>query len=271
LTERRLKLEQISLNSETKLEDLLKKDPEQIEKGLKCIATQVKTPPTERRIDMLCVDSQGVLSIVEIKLESDEHQMEQAIIYYDWALSNLDWINNSYPRYKIKDENPRIILIAKDFPESVITLAKYFNNYVTKVTLMKYITLKIDSEARVVCTEQSLPEVPTIPERPKTVDEIIQYITDPKVRSVAEETRSKIKSLNENIEETATKWDVSYKYKGRVLCYLYPRRQFFAIGWRSAETGEWRTQTNITSIEKVETIIEEAIKPALNSLMREIG
>ena len=48
---------------------------------------------------MLCVDDQSVLTIVEIKLESDEHHMEQAVIYFDWVLSNIDWIKNSYPKY----------------------------------------------------------------------------------------------------------------------------------------------------------------------------
>lgn len=271
MIEKKLKLEQVSLRSETELEDLLRKDPEQIEKGLECIATQIKTPPTERRIDMLCVDSQRVLAIVEIKLESDEHQMEQAIIYFDWVLSNLDWIKNSYPKYKINDEYPRIILIAKDFPDSVVTLAKYFNDYRSKVSLMKYVALKIEGETRVVCTEQSLPEVPAIPERPKNPDEIIQYITDPKVRAVAEEIRNKIKSLNKDIEETATKWDISYKYKGRVLCYLSPRRQFFVIGWRSTETGEWRTQTNLTTIDQADSILKEKIRPSLDALIQESG
>jgi RecB family endonuclease NucS len=57
-------IEEVDLKDERELEDVLKKNPEQIEKGLKLIANQVITP--KGRIDLLCVDKEGVLTIVEL-------------------------------------------------------------------------------------------------------------------------------------------------------------------------------------------------------------
>jgi len=82
-------LEEADLKDETELENLLKKDPEQIEKGLKTIANQVPTP--KGRIDLLCTDAEGVLTVIEIKLASDENQLNQTIKYYNCRFCHYDF------------------------------------------------------------------------------------------------------------------------------------------------------------------------------------
>jgi RecB family endonuclease NucS len=90
------------LKNEQQLEYLLKKDPEQIEKGLKIIANQVVTP--KGKIDLLCVDEERVLTVVELKLDQDDDQLKQAINYYDWVFENMDWIRSTYPKFNISDD-----------------------------------------------------------------------------------------------------------------------------------------------------------------------
>ena len=261
-------IEKATVKDELELESLFKRNPEQIERGLRVLGSQIRTPPTDSKIDLLCVDSEGVITVIELKLESDEHQMEQIMMYYDWALSNLDWIKNAYPKYQIKDERPRLILIAKSFPERVITLAKYVNEAVTKVDLYTYSAIKVEDKKEVVCTEYRLPQVPEIKEKPKTPEEIIGYIKDDKIKSVCKKVLEDIKNIDsQNIEEGTTKYSIVFKYKGRNICSIDPRRDSFVIGWRDA-TGEWKWQTGITSYEQAKELIEEEIKNSYKNLKK---
>jgi Holliday junction resolvase-like predicted endonuclease len=251
-------IEEVDLKDERELEDVLKKNPEQIEKGLKLIANQVITP--KGRIDLLCVDKEGVLTIVELKVEQDDDHLKQAINYYDWVFENMDWLRNTYSTFSISNENrPKIILIAKNFTDSVITSAKYFGE-VFDIKLYVYKALKINNERFVICNEIALPTIHEIPEKPKTITDHLNYITDEEVRKVCNETIELIKGLAENIEVTPIKWGISFKYKGRNFAALYPRRESFVLQWKESEY--WPYETNLKKIERVRELIEEKIKKA---------
>lgn len=260
-------LPEAEIKDERELEILLKNDPEQIEKGLSVIGNQIKTPPSENRIDLLCVDSQNLLTIVEIKLDSDDHQMEQAIIYFDWALANLDWIKNSYRRYRIENEKPRIILIAKKFSHSVITLAKYFND-ITRVNLYTYIPLKVGDKKQIVCNEYPLPSTPELLERPKTIPQLISYITNSKVRNECEKSLERLKELD--LEPRPIKYEIVFKYRGRNVCSIVPRREYFLIYYLS-QSGEWRPSEKIINLEDLENVIKDNIKPAMEIVKNKIN
>lgn len=138
-------LEEVDLKDEKELEYLLKKDPEQIEKELKVIANQVITP--KGKIDLLCVDEEGVLAVVELKLDQDDDHLKQAINYYDWVFENMEWLRNTYSKFEISDEYlPKIILVARDFTESVITGVKYFAESFD-IKLYRYKAVKIDEKS----------------------------------------------------------------------------------------------------------------------------
>lgn len=222
---------------------------------------QIKTPPTDHRIDMLCVDSQGVLTIIELKVNSDEHQMEQTVMYYDWVLSNLDWIKNAYKNLCIKNEikitaePPRIILVAKHFPNKVLTLAKYFDESgISRVDLYTYKAVLVESKKEIICNEYPLPDVPIIPDKPKTSEQILKHIKDDKVRKECNKVREYIVSLDSDIEESPTKNYLTYKFKNRNLCEIKPRANSFLFGWRNIE-NDWTKERGITSFEKVREII----------------
>jgi len=252
-------LETANIKDETELEALLKRDPEQIEKGLKVIDNQIPIPPTNMKLDLLCVDSEGVLTIIELKNDSDEHQMEQIMMYYDWALSNLDWIKNAYPKYQIKDESPKLILIAKTFQPKTITLAKYISDVVTKVYLFTYKAVIAEGKKEIICVDFPVPPIPEIAEKPKTPDEIESYIKDEKVKKECNKVRAYIKNIDlKNIEESPTKYSIVYKYKGRNVCAIDPRKDYFWLSWRSVD-GQWKSEGDINSFDEAKEIIEEEI------------
>lgn len=82
--------QEADVKDETELETLLKRYPDQIEKGLKIIDNQIITP--KGRFDLLGVDVDRVLTIIELKVKRDDDHLKQAINYFDWILENsLGW------------------------------------------------------------------------------------------------------------------------------------------------------------------------------------
>jgi hypothetical protein len=249
-------LEEADLKDEQELEYLLKKDPEQIEKGLIVIANQVITP--KGRIDLLCVDKEKVLTVVEIKLDQDDDHLMQTISYYDWVFENMEWIRNTYPKFGISDEYPpKIILVARNFTENVIIEAKYFAaNFDIKLYI--YQAVKVDDRKFIICNEIVLPKIPEFPEKPKTIRDHLTYITDEEVQEVCNKTIQTIENLGENIETSPKKWGITFKYKGRNFAAIYPRRAAFVIDWK--ERDEWHSETGIRKIERAQQIAYEKIR-----------
>lgn len=172
----------------------------------------------------------------------------------------MDWIKNAYPEYEIRNETPRLILIAKNFPNEVVTLAKYISGTITKVDLYSYKAVKIGEKVEIICNDFPIPLKPEIIEKPKKPEEIISYIKNEEVKKECIKVREYIKNVFvKNIEESPTKYSLTYKYKGKNVCQIDPRRDFFWLGWRNI-SGEWKTERDITSFEDVKKIIDGEIK-----------
>lgn len=249
-------LEEADLEDEQELEFLLKKDPEQIEKGLGVIASQVITP--KGRIDLLCVDKERVLTVVELKLDQDDDHLKQAINYYDWILENLAWLRNTYSKFRITDEYlPKIILVARGFTDSVVTGAKFFAASFD-IKLYKYKAVKVTDRKMVICNEVNVPTIPEFPERPKGIKDHLDYITDEKVRKAFNETILSITNLGENIETSPKKYGIAFKFKGKNFACIYPRRESFVIEWK--ESDDWYDETGIKKAKRVEDLIETKIR-----------
>ena len=137
-------LKDAKIKDEAELESILVKEPNQIEEGFKIITHQRKAYG-QKKMDILGVDSEGVLTIIELKVLTDVNQLRQALNYYDWIVDQgLDWIADAYKHkleeIKIEQRMPQIFLIAPDFDEEMIREAKYIRDYI-KIRLFRYIKL----------------------------------------------------------------------------------------------------------------------------------
>lgn len=257
-----MSFEEADLKDETEMENILKNDPEQIEKGLKVIANQVGTP--KGRIDLLCTDAEGVLTIIELKISSDEDQFKQAIRYFDWAIENIDWLKDAY-KIKIADQKPRMILVASEFDEDIITQAKYWNEYITSVTLYKYKCLAVDNKKIFVCSEILLQPPTEIPEKPKKIEDHLNYIRDDKVKKNCSRTIEIIKKFSDkDVEALPKKWGIVFKFRGRNFVSIYPKREMFVIEWKSEEEKKWGCKRGLKKMEEINEVIERYIKKAFS-------
>lgn len=252
-----MKLQEADVEDETELEILLKKDPDQIEKGLKIIDNQIITP--RGRLDLLGVDADEVLTIVELKVKRDDDHLKQAINYFDWVLENSLWVGKAYPEFKIDQKSlPKIILIAPDFTESVITGAKYFNTF-ADVTLLKYSVVGYEEEKYVVCTEVRIPDVYEILETPRKIEDEIEYVKVESVKNACERVIETIKKLGKGVEASATKSRVVFKYRGRNFASVSSRREFFYLEWK--EEDGWYEE-DVKQYSEAEKIINDKVTKA---------
>jgi len=262
-------LKDAKIKDESELESLLVGDPNQIEEGFKIITHQRKTYG-QNKLDILGVDSQGVLTVAELKVTTDSNQLKQALNYYDWILEQgLDWIIEAYKHklkgVKIEQKMPQIFLIAPDYDENMVREAKYIRNDI-QLRLFRYLAFEVNGEKEIKLMETSIPKIREIETKPWSIQDNIDYISEKGVQNLFREMMKKIKTIKEKqIEEKSGSWVVSYWISGKKFCEIYPKKQWFAIGFKTDENEQkWDCITNITRKEQVESIFQEKVIKAYN-------
>lgn len=154
-----------------------------------------------KRLDILGVDSEGVLTLIELKVNLDVKQLRQALEYYDWLMEQgIDWIAGAYKEKlqgtKLKEQMPQIFLIAPDFDDKRIKEAKYIRTNI-KVRLFRYLALEINGNKEIKLMETPIPQPREIEAKPMTIKDNINYITEKDVQSLFCSTMERIKSIDE--------------------------------------------------------------------------
>lgn len=220
-------LKKIKIKDEKELHSLIEKELDALEEGLSLIKYEfdsLKGIP-----DFLCVDSGGRLVIIEVKLQEDENILFQALRYYNTIDQERYIITGMFPNKKIDtNEHPRIVLVAENFSDDIRRLSTLV---VPDVELYEYTVLSTDGGKEGLCYHSvSLSEVEKTPSRPKTIEELKNYIMKKSLRPLFEKIRKEIKNIGEGIEEYATQSYVGFKYRGRQFSWLAPHRTSFDIG-----------------------------------------
>jgi len=214
----------VELRDEKELTQCIKHNPSSIEPNLKIIDTFFKLQDG-KEIDILAIDEKNRLVVIELKHGVDYHQLNQAVGYYDWILNNFDTIKRIFPNFTIEAIAPRLILIAEDFPEEILNLAKYLKDNIG-ITMYRYTAIQSGDEKIIVCNETKVSEPPQIFEK-TTEDDLYNYIEE---SSVKEETKNLIKSIR-GLDHKATAevknwWGFSIKYDGRVFGSIEIRKKY---------------------------------------------
>lgn len=217
--------------SETKLEDLVRRAPELIEEGLRFLDHQVATD--RGPLDVLLVDSARALVVVELKATEDDGVLVQGLDYYDYVMRSLDAFARVYQKHKIDtSQEARLLLIAPGFSDKTLNRVKWLN---LPVSLFTYRCLEFEEvKGEVVPVYQEV-TVPMLTDRPeaRSVEDVLNYITDPTARSRAKKAISEIASWDERILVEARKRYINFVgASGHRFGALAPRRNCFLLGPR---------------------------------------
>ena len=237
---------------EVQLEDLVRRAPELIEADLKFVDHQAFTD--RGPLDVLLVDSGHALVVAELKVVEDDRMLVQGVDYYDYVLRNLDGFARAYKQHNIDPkEEPRLFLIAPSFSVTLLNRIKWIN---ISISLFTFQCIEFqDAKDEIVPVYKEVIS-PTPVDRVETYEiaERYEYITDAKIRSLAQKLVAQIQEWQpERVSVEAKKYYISIKVSGRVFAYLGPRRNSFMVDTNDAE-GKW-TGYRINSESALEDVI----------------
>lgn len=220
---------QLSVKSEGELEQMLIERPDAIEKGLIVLENQV--PASRGFIDLLAVDADGTLVVIELKRESDDRILTQALEYYDFVRDNSERFAQIYSDHKINARvEPKLVLTASGYSSTVLASARYIN---VPLTLYTYAYLGMGEIQGLYLTEVDIPPPRAFARERLTVEQHVAYITDETANQTCQEVLDWLSSLDPaQIRAHGLKYRISVKYKGNNFVDIIARRSFFLIDWR---------------------------------------
>lgn len=261
------KLPRYTPESEAELHMIIQADLDAVEEGL--VLLQHEYPSGKGIVDFLCVDSGNRLVVIEVKLHEDENVLFQALRYFGDVDRDRFVIANLFSQHAIDPEqSPRIVLIAETVSEDIRRLSTLV---VPEVELLEYSVVQIPGNDKgVVLHSVSPPEIPKLPSESKTVDQLIEYVTNDRLKPVIQEMRHTILSLGRGIEEYATQGYIGYKLStGRQFAYTKMYRK--EVGFRAIVIDEDRqvldyVQTRVSSSDDDYSATLENIKRSFVNL-----
>ena len=215
----------IEIEKERELEDIVIKNPEQIEEGLVFLTHQQQV--SGGFIDVLCVDKDGILVIIELKITDDEGILLQALHYYDYVLINRAAIANQFTtKANINiNEEPRIVLIAPYFSERLKKACKYVNPI---LKLLEFMHLKTSAGEKGLYFNEVIIDTEAGYSPPQPIEKILEYINVVKLRDVCKEMIKIIISECKDLDEPITSGNTGIKirYKNRKIVDIWVKRKF---------------------------------------------
>ncbi len=232
-------IRQLTVKSESDLEQLLIENPRAIEEGLTILESQV--PASHGFIDLLAVDADGTLVVIELKKDSDDRMLTQALEYYDFVRDNAERFAQIYSDHKIEARvEPRLLLVASAYSSTVLAAARYTS---VPLSLYTYAYLGIDDLRGLYLTEVDVPPPREFGRERKTVDQHLGYITDDRAVQACRRILEWLSALDpENIHARGLKYRISVKYRGNNFVDIRTRRNFFHMSWRP-EWAKYRIAT----------------------------
>lgn len=227
----------IEIEQERELENLLIKNPEQIDDGLTFLTHQQQV--SGGFIDVLCVDKDGVIVVIELKISDDDGILLQALHYYDYVLLNKAAIANQFAsKVKINlREDPRIILIAPEFSERLRKACKYVS---PAPTLLQFRHLKTSSGEKGLYFDEVTLDTESGYSPPQPLEEVLDYTNLPGLRDICQHIAKTIAEEFPEVDAplTAGNTGIKFKYKNRKIADIWLKRTFFWLGLHG-ERSKW--------------------------------
>lgn len=255
--------------SEVELEDKVRRAPHLIEDGLKFVDHQRGTH--RGPLDVLMVDASQALVVAELKVVTDEAMLWQGLDYYDYVCQNLAGLARSYQQYNVDpSQNPRLMLIAPDFPEALVRRCKWISDQV-RISLFRYqrLILSDKKSETMVYVPVEIPKPPASVQEQISLEKHLAYIKDGNVRKLAQQFLDVVQGWDsKSVTLDVRQWGSSLRIGGRVFAYWEPRRAAIRISTLDlSKPGDWEC-LNVENEDALNTILAvtqkafEAKKPS---------
>ena len=233
-----MSFEESNFEEERHMEHYIINNPECIEEDLVILGHQVPTVGGNR-IDILAADSEGALIVIELKTIEDDKILMQGLEYIDWVNENADRIAEIYKTPKVKIDLgivPELVLVAPSFSRTLTTAAKYVSKEHCYVSLLEYVGLKDSTGKKGLFTREIAIKPIERPVKRWTLQDYLDHFSDPKVKKLFQDVLNVVQNIGTGIECKPTQsWYVAFQHKGRNICTLSPRKEYFYLWIRGDE------------------------------------
>lgn len=257
-------IRKVDVKDEKELQSLLFQNPGAIEDGLRFIAKEVPAHGN-KRIDLLGQDAEGLLVIVELKLEARENLLAQVLDYVDFAFRHFRIIFERYSELQTKkDFDPyddiRVMVVAEDFDE---VFRRVTPHAIWEIEAFKYQAFETEDGAKsIVCVQEDIPGLPYFPrEEPSTEASHLDYIKDDKAREAADQLVEVLKAF-EKVEIVPTQYYLAFKRK-RNFASISTRRSYFYLWYKDASNED--QEVKISSPDDVSSQLKEKLAEAFEA------
>ncbi len=189
--------------------------------------------------DFLCIDGEGKLTVIEVKLGVDKSIIMQGMRYYKMAEKYKYLIAKEYSEVK-PNEAVHLVLIAENYDDNTKNIIDHLNIQIDAYTYSTIIN-EDDKKRDIYFNEVLI--TPSVSFKPvkilKDKDHIEKLSTDQLKRS-CRETIKKIENLAPGIELVPLQKYLGLKYKGRNIATLHTRNSFFwLISFKYDKEGKY--------------------------------
>jgi len=249
------KLKPVEL-SEQALEDYIVNNPSDVEEGFEVIDRQ--WPTDSGPLDILGVDGEGILVIVELKAKENDGQLLQGLRYYDYIASNIVSIVKHLEsrRIFVLEEEPRLMLIAPSFSQTLMKVAKYID---VDLDLKEYQAFELSSGDIYIYFRSIEIEERREPKIYPTLEEKLSFIEREDIRDLARAFLEELKKLGCELKMVHDEW-ISLKYAGKRIAAMGCKKKFFVIETQTEEGWKRFRVQDRDDYEKYLNMLKEKIK-----------
>jgi len=258
-----IKVKAVSVREKEELEPLLIENPGIIEEGLRVIGHQLATDSGP--LDILAVDSEGVLVVVELKNEAADSHLDQGLRYYDWCRQNISWIARAYGgKAKINpDATPRLMLIAPAFTDTVRRIAKYIG---AELDLVEYHAFQNEKgEQGLICAKIDFGQPPEPPDIP-SIEKKMKYFQSEKVKELFKSALDELSVKQVEIKPIHSGW-ISCWYTGKRFMLIGAKRNFFVVQVLAPD-GNWQGRIRISTRKEWDDTFQKHVAKYMQYLVR---
>ena len=216
-------LRRVEPRDEAELQDILVSNLDSIEPGMNLLKEYFAVGNVGE-VDILLVDSENVVTIVEVKQGSDERAILQLLRYFDFVAGQLPMIAASFPDHEVDIEtDPRLMLIERQIPDDTKTIACYLD---PPPEMFEYTLFELENGKR----EIDLRFV-NIPERPRglretpTIDGLRQRLSKDVLSRSFDQICHAVQGIDSGIKLSPTSQYVGYSLTNRLVGSLHVRKE----------------------------------------------
>ena len=207
--------------------------------------------------DFLCLDEDGKLTVIEVKLGVDKNIIMQGMRYYKTAEKYKFLIAKEYPEVK-QNEGVHLILIAENYDDNNKNIIEHSCIQIDAYTYS--IIINEDDKKRDIFFNEVLitPSESFKPIIIPKVEDHIENLSSDMLKRFCEETIKKVKDLAPGIELIPLQKYLGLKYKGKNIATIHTGKSFFwFISFKYDKEGKYVEKVFVKVINGEEAEIDD--------------